>query len=131
MPRDFLQFPPSPGNTQGDANPIHSDWMAFLTGEVDNFLCRRKGSALAIWTAFERCIIAFRGLFLTRKGTFLSFLLGDVLCRQQVFEIDLSKEREKEDAYHFITYVPIGGRVYELDGLQEGPIDLGIAGMVT
>ena len=30
--------------------------------------------------------------------------------------------------FHFITYVPFGGRVYELDGLRPGPCDLGESG---
>ena len=30
-----------------------------------------------------------------------------------------------DDVFHFVAYVPAGGRVWELDGLRGGPVDLG------
>lgn len=32
---------------------------------------------------------------------------------------------DKGEAFHFVAYVPINGTVYELDGLQKGPIVIG------
>jgi ubiquitin carboxyl-terminal hydrolase L5 len=46
---------------------------------------------------------------------------------KNAFELDSRPKSRysKEDAYHFIAYVPINGIVFELDGLKQGPIIVG------
>ena len=41
-------------------------------------------------------------------------------ARQSSFDFVQDKDDDKEDAFHFIGYVPYRGKVYELDGLQSG-----------
>ncbi|UMM16294.1 hypothetical protein L5515_013368 [Caenorhabditis briggsae] len=43
--------------------------------------------------------------------------------RQTLFELDV-KGGYSEDNYHFVTYVPIGDKVFELDGLREAPLEV-------
>lgn len=46
-------------------------------------------------------------------------------ARNELFETFGRKAEKEEDVFHFVGYLPINGRLIELDGLAEGPIDHG------
>ncbi|KAL0852292.1 hypothetical protein ABMA28_000500 [Loxostege sticticalis] len=64
-----------------------------------------------------------RGLTLSNSQTIRS--AHNSMSQQAVFEVDPKAPTKDDDAYHFVGYMPIDGRLYELDGLKEGPIDHG------
>lgn len=85
------------------------------------------GSTLGEFKDFTQSFDAYnKGLALSNAAQIRT--VHNSFSRQTLFEMDNSKNQKDEDVYHFISYLPIDGRLYELDGLKEGPIDLGAIG---
>ncbi len=46
-------------------------------------------------------------------------------ARQEPFEYEEVEAKENDDVFHFVSYLPFKDKVYELDGLQQGPVLVG------
>lgn len=64
-----------------------------------------------------------KGLALSNSDTIKE--VHNSFSRHEMVDMVGEKKGGTEDVFHFISYLPISGRLYELDGLKDGPIDLG------
>lgn len=82
------------------------------------------GSTLTDFKEFSQSFDAtMKGLALSNCQTIRT--VHNSFSRQTLFEFDSKAATKDDDVYHFVGYMPIDGRLYELDGLKPGPIDLG------
>ncbi|MCL4141788.1 UNVERIFIED_CONTAM: hypothetical protein GTU68_056241, partial [Idotea baltica] len=64
-----------------------------------------------------------KGLALSNSDTIRN--VHNAFARQTLFEFDDKTQPKSDEVYHFVGYLPFENRLYELDGLRQGPIDLG------
>ncbi|XP_053685439.1 ubiquitin carboxyl-terminal hydrolase isozyme L5 [Sabethes cyaneus] len=87
----------------------------------------KLGSTLSDFKEFCISFDAYnRGLALSNAAQIRT--VHNSFARQTLFELDNKHANKDEDVFHFVGYVPVDGRLYELDGLKAGPIDLGAVG---
>ncbi|KAI1724137.1 ubiquitin carboxyl-terminal hydrolase, family 1 domain-containing protein [Ditylenchus destructor] len=65
---------------------------------------------------------ASRGLCLSNSDEIRK--VHNSFAREHYFEVGFGKA-SKDDNFHFVTYVPINGQIYELDGLRSAPVLVG------
>ncbi|CAG0895219.1 unnamed protein product [Darwinula stevensoni] len=104
---------------------------ACATQAIISILLNRKHEDLELGTTLSEFKDFCSAFDPSMKGLALSNCevirqVHNSFARQSLFEFDQKPEnKDEEDAYHFVAYLPIDGRLYELDGLKEGPVDLG------
>lgn len=103
----------APGLTLEDLGPTLADFAAFC----GDFSPATKGLAIAGSDAIRTA----HNSFAPPPDSLLAVL------DQEDDDDDYNKKtnKEKGEAFHFVAYVPLGDTVYELDGLQSGPIAVG------
>lgn len=87
----------------------------------------KLGNTLSEFKEFCQTFDAYtKGLSLSNASQIRT--VHNSFARQTLFELDSKNQNKDEDVFHFIGYIPIDGRLYELDGLKSGPVDLGPVG---
>jgi len=89
-----------------------------------------EGGAVSLGPTLSQLKEFTQGFDANMKGLTLSNsdqirTVHNSFARQTLFEFDSKKADKDDDVFHFVSFVPIKGRVYELDGLMAGPVDHG------
>lgn len=89
-----------------------------------NSKVKNLGKTLTTFKEFSSAFPAdMKGLAISNDNTIRE--VHNSFARESKIEIVSDPREEGDDAFHFVGYVPHNGKVYELDGLQEGPIEVG------
>uniref|UniRef100_A0A8C2UQY9 Ubiquitin carboxyl-terminal hydrolase n=1 Tax=Chinchilla lanigera TaxID=34839 RepID=A0A8C2UQY9_CHILA len=104
----------------------------FFAKQVINNACATQAIVSVLLNCPHQDVHLGETLSAFKEFSQISLSISDVIrpvhnsfAGQQMFEFDAKTSAKGEDAFHFVSYVPVNGRLYELDRLREGPIDLG------
>jgi ubiquitin carboxyl-terminal hydrolase L5 len=84
--------------------------------EIGEELSKFKEFAMSLQPSDRGLVLSNSELIRTTHNSF---------AQQEPFEFIQSKKEKKGDAYHFVSFIHFKGKIFELDGLQKGPINHG------